>query len=428
MSARPASRRQDCADFLDRIVYFIDNELDDGRLRRGPAAPRHVQPVPGALRPAAHRQGRSWPGPAPRPPRRAAPAGAGPDPRGPDPDHRGLSPSHDATSPRPVLGAGAQSSVLVAQGRLGRGSGVGALAVVGGLLLASAALATGLAHGDPPVESCGDQCSAAGRLANRVSREIGSEPAQEPLGVDDHPGDLAGADHLAVPPACRAATVKRCSRPSTYDVGGADLDLLADRAGGRCSSAIRVPTLVEPAARVGLERGAGGGLAPREQPRACRAPAGCPSRRAERGVVVGDRERQGRLQSGPDAGPAGRRPGRRRAPGTSPAPGRARSRAARRAGGRRSSRRSVESTIARARRARGSGRSHSRTSASPTPGPGPRATASIRNSPSSSRPISRHGEPVGQTSRCRGARRSSRRRPRARPRGRGGAASRSWST
>ena len=57
--------------------------------------------------------------------------------------HRGLSPSPHTTSPRPASGAGA---LCLSSARV-EPSGVGALAVVGALLLARAALATGLAHG-----------------------------------------------------------------------------------------------------------------------------------------------------------------------------------------------------------------------------------------------------------------------------------------
>ena len=46
----------DCAEILDQIVYFIDNELDEADAR-DPAAPRRVRPVPGEVRPRARRQG-----------------------------------------------------------------------------------------------------------------------------------------------------------------------------------------------------------------------------------------------------------------------------------------------------------------------------------------------------------------------------------
>ena len=75
---------------------------------------------------------------------------------------------------------------------------------------------------------------------------------------------------------------------------------------------------------------------------------------------------------------------------------RARSRAGRRPGGRRAIVASDDSAIpvAPSSRARSS---HSRARAVPAPVPwAAGSTASIRNSPSSSRPISRHGEPGGQ--------------------------------
>ena len=61
-----------------------------GRLHGRPRPPRHLQPLPGALRPPAHGEVDRGPVLHRGRPRRAPPAGAGPDPRGPDQDHRGL--------------------------------------------------------------------------------------------------------------------------------------------------------------------------------------------------------------------------------------------------------------------------------------------------------------------------------------------------
>ena len=80
-------------------------------------------------------------------------------------------------------------------------SGVGALAVVRALLLASAALAAGLAHGVLLIETMSAREGRRSVLSNvraAGGKSAGSEPGQEPLGVDDDPGDLAGADDLAV--------------------------------------------------------------------------------------------------------------------------------------------------------------------------------------------------------------------------------------
>ena len=60
-----------------------------GRLRADPAAPRRVRPVPGPLRPRAHREDAGRTVVLRGGPRRPAPAGDALDPRGAGPDHRG---------------------------------------------------------------------------------------------------------------------------------------------------------------------------------------------------------------------------------------------------------------------------------------------------------------------------------------------------
>ena len=70
-SHEPEHSKQECADFLERIVYLLDNELDEADCAAGAGAPRRVRPVPGELRPAAHREGRSWRARAPRRPPRS---------------------------------------------------------------------------------------------------------------------------------------------------------------------------------------------------------------------------------------------------------------------------------------------------------------------------------------------------------------------
>ena len=80
----------DCADFLQQIIYFLDNELDAADCAEVRLHLDTLQPVPGALRPPAHREGRRGPVLHRARPGGAAPAGARPDPRGPGPDHRDL--------------------------------------------------------------------------------------------------------------------------------------------------------------------------------------------------------------------------------------------------------------------------------------------------------------------------------------------------
>ena len=151
--------------------------------------------------------------------------------------------------------------------------------------------------------------------AHRPSTQLGppsrrSEPDRNRSASTHDPGDLAGADDLAVAvDGCRAATVKRCSRPSTYAADAVTSTSLPDRRwrrGARARPGCRRRS--RPSARVGLDRGAGRGLAPREQPRGAehRQAAGADG---DGGVVVGDGERQRRVHS---AAPfADRRSGRR---------------------------------------------------------------------------------------------------------------------
>ena len=182
---------------------------------------------------------------------------------------RGLPPGHEHREPQPERPGLAPAP----------GSGVGALAVVGLLLLATAALASGLAHGDLLVDRSTQ--SRPGLTGGRT------KSGKEPLGVDDDPGDLAGADDLAV-----------------AGVPGGDGEAVQPavdvRRGGASPRPRRRPgwrpgARADPGADGGLavgqrrlDRGAGRGLAPGEQPR------GAEHRQAARAdgrgrVVVGRR-------------------------------------------------------------------------------------------------------------------------------------------
>ena len=66
--ARGASREhshehsnEDCVDYLERIVYFLDNELDEADCSAVRGAPRRVRALPGEVRPPADRQERRRP-------------------------------------------------------------------------------------------------------------------------------------------------------------------------------------------------------------------------------------------------------------------------------------------------------------------------------------------------------------------------------
>ena len=84
--ARARRAPSDCADFLERIVYFLDNELDEADCSAVRRPPRQLQPVPGEVRPAAHGEGGRRPVLLRARARRAARAGAASaDPRGPGP-------------------------------------------------------------------------------------------------------------------------------------------------------------------------------------------------------------------------------------------------------------------------------------------------------------------------------------------------------
>ena len=269
--------------------------------------------------------------------------------------------SADATSPSRRLGLGAVNA-------LAPRSGVGALAVVGLLLLATAALASGLAHGD--------------LLVDRSTSVSGAQPDGE---IRARNRSVSTTTRVTSPEAttlpsevCRAATVNRCSRPSTYAVVARHLDLGADRAGGEVleldPGADRRLALGEGR----LDLGAGGRLAPREQPRRAEDGEAAGADR-DRGVVVGDRERQG-----------GHASSSRKASSSTPGSG-----SQSRSGQRREAEPLVEPVRGdpsagcsrappRRRPPRGTGRCTCRASASPTPWPWAcGATASIRNSPSS---------------------------------------------
>ena len=77
---------------------------------------------------------------------------------------------------------------------------VGALAVVRALLLASAALAAGLAHGVPPAESTSTLQRMSGGPRSHPPKWVRTQAkckGQETLAVDHDPGDLAAGDDRA---------------------------------------------------------------------------------------------------------------------------------------------------------------------------------------------------------------------------------------
>ena len=122
-----------------------------------------------------------------------------------------------------------------------------------------------------------------------------SHARHEPLGVDDDAGHLAGADQLAVLPGGDAEP----DQPAVdVDDARGDLAPSAPTAeGARCSSEIRVPTLVCPSSRAGAiaaQVAASHHASSRGVPRTGRLPD--PTRRG--GVVLAD----GALERGGQAG------------------------------------------------------------------------------------------------------------------------------
>ena len=172
---RRRARRGDCADFLERIVYFLDNELDAGRLRRRARSTstsaarasskydlqRTVKTVVARSCTEARPGGAARPG--------AASGSARSRSRSPRAEPARRSSERRAPDRTPARGLGAVGSRC-------EPSGVGALAVVRGLLLARAALATGLAHGVLLEKSVSthqlsqDGCACAAEIGDSPSR------------------------------------------------------------------------------------------------------------------------------------------------------------------------------------------------------------------------------------------------------------------
>ena len=97
--ARQDERHESCADYLERIVYFLDNELDEADCG---VVQKHLDecgPCLEQVRPRAHRQGGRGPLLPRVGARHAAPAGTAADPRGAGPDHRGLNVSSARLDP-----------------------------------------------------------------------------------------------------------------------------------------------------------------------------------------------------------------------------------------------------------------------------------------------------------------------------------------
>ena len=488
------SHDESCADFLERIVCFLDNELDARRRGERACPPRRVRPVPAQLRPAAHREdaGRAVVHRARA--RLAAPAGADPDPGDPGPLHRELTRDlpRQQRAPARFLGAGASSYVSganlrrlrasslrrslrwfartsSARGVLGAlrassrrrslrvvrtdfvranrpRSGVGALAVVRGLLLAAATLASGLAHGvllwSAPRRARAHPLRTPPRRTKTrwVSRSSTSAELRRPGGPSvprsaETPTGRGtarrrrrpGSPHRSPAPdrrsAWRATTLNRCSRPSWKTEDAVTSTRAPTRLPRTCSSSTRVPTDGLPVGEQG-ERAAAqvaashhasrrgvpstGRLPGARRPPRCRRRSTVKVSAASVGATVSSwRSRRNASRSTPGAGDQSRR---RVAGEAEPL---------RRSGGRRH----LAHACTARRRARPRSRNSSMawaTRARPTPRPwAAGATASIRISPSPGCASSRHGDPSGQTVTEPSTVSSSSTPPRARPRGRG---------
>ena len=133
------------------------------------------------------------------------------------------------------------------------------------------------------------------RSGQTATRTPAQQPDEEPLGVDDDAGDLAGGDHLGrcAAETLRAATVKRCSRRRRTTPTAVTSTCGPTGAGTRCSSSIA-------GADAGVARRAASGsiaaqVAASHQASRRGVPSTGRSAGAERrrGVVVGDGERAG---------------------------------------------------------------------------------------------------------------------------------------
>ena len=179
------------------IVYFLDNELDDAdcAVVRPTST---LQPVPGEVRPPAHREVRSSRAPAPRPPPTSCASGccsgsARSRSASPRPE-----PSRHRHSNEPPAGSAGGSVLPVLLSS--RAQALGRLPWFAPFFLRARRLRPVL----PMVTSWSIDVSPGAarpslRSGSRTARiDPRSEPGQEPLGVDHHAGHLAGADHLAV--------------------------------------------------------------------------------------------------------------------------------------------------------------------------------------------------------------------------------------
>ena len=198
------------------------------RLRRRARPPRHVQPVPGQVRPAAHREVGRRPLVRRGGPGRPARAGADAHPRGPgaDPDHRGLSRVAPTARPRtnrtPGRWPGASSSSARLR-LLGRLPWLAAFFGARGACVRSCPWCPPGIEIEPTVSQVGGpgrESAATSEPARRNRSASTTTRVTSPVPTT-----------LPAPPAStwRAATVKRCSRPSTYAEEARDLDLLARR-------------------------------------------------------------------------------------------------------------------------------------------------------------------------------------------------------
>ena len=126
--------------------------------------------------------------------------------------------------------------------------------------LRRAALASGLAHGVLLIEierSCPRGPSShplRSRLAAAKSDPGAQSRDEEPLGVDDHPGDLAGADDLAVAADVPGGDGEAVQPAVDVRRGGGHLDLRPDRAGGEVLE-------LDPGADAGRALGSAGSIA-----------------------------------------------------------------------------------------------------------------------------------------------------------------------
>ena len=187
----------DCVDYLERIVYFLDNELDEADCSRGAGAPRRVRTLPRAYdlqRTVKTIVARSCSEPAPDELRDGCCSGSA---RSRSTSPRAEPP--DAHKPPAGLGGGC---VLMCRGD---GQALGRLPWFAWPSSCARGACVRSCPWCPPDRALGPNLSPAEHRDPRKPRRRGKSPSgvalragQEPLGVDDHAGDLAGRDDLAV--------------------------------------------------------------------------------------------------------------------------------------------------------------------------------------------------------------------------------------